>query len=294
MLKRNTSNALRHAESATVLATWAQLAYVQPDISWAPVSALIGAVEQESRLAETRLNQLLDQSDGLLGPLCDPLRANVGLHRWLSEEREEAYSDWLAWTLERLGRADLVMRVLGFTQSEFIAPISNEKVKVAREKHITAGRLDLDIRFGRKAMLVVEVKKTFGEEAATAKQAGYDEWIDCECEIHNLIKIPPRLLVLDDSEEVRHGFTRLRWTDLCIELRSALPELLARSRETPGGSLVEAAMVVAFIAAVEQNLLHLSAPGASLGDADWLLFGTTCGHLEKFLERLKGNGKVAG
>src|SRR6185312_11530504 len=93
LMKRNSLKEEKRADSAAVLARWAELAYLQPATSWTAVAALISAVEQESRRAEKRLNELLDQSDRLLRPLGDPLRANVGLHRWLRAEREEAYSD---------------------------------------------------------------------------------------------------------------------------------------------------------------------------------------------------------
>lgn len=290
MRKTKPSIERQRAESTAVLATWAQLASLQPTISWVPVSSLIDTVERESEAAELSLNYLLDRADESFRPLADPLRANVVLHRWLSKEREEAYSDWLAWTLERLRRADLVLRVLGFTQSDLFASIANEVVTVVREKHIATGRLDLDIRFGHKAMLVVEVKKSLGEDAVTAKQVGYDAWIDRECQIHNLVKIPPRLLVVDDSEEVRHGFTRLRWADVCIELRTAVSDLLAHGHETTRGAVIEAAMMAAFIAAIEQNLLHFRSPSTVLTDADRLLFGSTCAHLQRFIRRLKHNG----
>jgi len=42
------------------------------------------------------------------------------MHRWL--EKENSYSDWLAWVLERLHDAKAVLKVLGIPDGEFDLP----------------------------------------------------------------------------------------------------------------------------------------------------------------------------
>jgi len=35
------------------------------------------------------------------------------MHRWLADDREESYSDWLAWVIEQIKMPELVFRVFG-------------------------------------------------------------------------------------------------------------------------------------------------------------------------------------
>jgi hypothetical protein len=72
-------------------------------------------LEAAARYADDRtdvLKRLLDQSDARLDPLRDPLRMTFSLHRWMADDREEAYSDWLAWVLTELASPERIGRVL--------------------------------------------------------------------------------------------------------------------------------------------------------------------------------------
>jgi hypothetical protein len=96
----------------------------------------------------------------------DPLLSDLGLHRWLAKDREEAYSDWFAWALEQLGDARAVLRVLGVEDQEFTSLRPETRYQIEREAFVKEGapgregRIDLLIRFGEpeQALLGVEVK----------------------------------------------------------------------------------------------------------------------------------------
>ena len=98
--------------------------------------------------------------------LCEPLLADAGLNRWLKKEREEAYSDWLAWILEQLQTSD-VLKVLGLSE---IAVCSNLHFRVQREYYIPAGRLDLLLTLDDSIVVIIEVKKSSAEAADTEKK----------------------------------------------------------------------------------------------------------------------------
>lgn len=220
---------------------------------------------------ESQLGELVNASDENLRriSLCEPLRADVGLNRWLRREREEAYSDWLAWILEQLQPAD-VLEILGITEPEIVSS-SQSRFHVEREYYITGGRLDLLLTSGASVMVIIEVKKYSAEVADTQKQGGYYEWL----ERRNFPQRRAFLLVPDAAEEKYENFSRLLWGDVCIRLRRLLPHLVKRI-----GS-VKSAMFVAFISAVETNLLGLVAPTPEADAVERLSYGRTVEHLQK-------------
>src|SRR4051812_41890360 len=79
--------------------------------SWEAVKKLIAVAQAKQAVDAQRLRALLEESNKLLDPLADPLTLDLGLHRWLAGEREEAYSDWLQWVVQQLGRPDRVFRL---------------------------------------------------------------------------------------------------------------------------------------------------------------------------------------
>ena len=83
-----------------------------PRPDWSAVDALISAAKPRLKEDARDLRELLDRSRNRL-KMTDPLVCDLGVHRWLSAEREESYSDWLAWALERLKDAAAVLRLLG-------------------------------------------------------------------------------------------------------------------------------------------------------------------------------------
>ncbi|MGB8065297.1 MAG: PD-(D/E)XK nuclease family protein [Candidatus Sulfotelmatobacter sp.] len=202
--------------------------------------------------------------------------ADVGLNRWLTEEREEAYSDWLEWILGQLqqlpGKAANILAVLGIADSEIVAGCESGEFKIKREYYLQWGRLDLLLTIEDFLMVVIEVKKYSAEASDTAKQRGYYEWLRKQHSRH----LKALLLVPDAAELEYENFSRLLWDDVCIRLRRLLPEI------QEGLGPVKAAMFVAFISAVETNLLNLVAPEHA-DSVERISYARTIKHIEKYL-----------
>lgn len=132
-------------DQAAILRIWAELApKVDSDHTWVPVRAMIDAAKLQARELGSQLEALLDKSDDALRPLCDPLRAEIGVHRRSRGEREESYSDWLEWTLAHIDKAEEVLRVLGIVDEAFVELLRDVPFQVSREEVIPGGRLDKD------------------------------------------------------------------------------------------------------------------------------------------------------
>jgi hypothetical protein len=90
------------------LRTWAEIgrllqtARPKEHANWATVSRLIDAAKPKLKAEGRELGRLLDESRRQLYPYGDPFDLDLGMHRWLSEDREEAYSDWLQWLVEQI------------------------------------------------------------------------------------------------------------------------------------------------------------------------------------------------
>jgi hypothetical protein len=241
---------------------------------------MIRVADAEAQKLESQLNRLVNDSDESLRriSLCEPLRADAGLNRWLKKEREEAYSDWLLWILEQLqqrqdGAAD-VLKVLGITDPEIVASSRSRAFNMKREYFIPAGgRLDLLLTLDKSVMVIVEVKKYSAETADTEKQKGYYEWLEKQDFRHRRAL----LLAPDAAEDKYENFSRLLWADVCVRLRRLLPELCTRIGP------VKTAMFVAFISAVETNLLDFVVPTAQTDGVERLFYARTIEHLEKYL-----------
>jgi len=60
---------------------------------------------------------------------------DLGLHRWLQESCEEAYSDWLAWILGQLNTSDEIIKLfLAEDSNELLQKCNGEEAKIVREK----------------------------------------------------------------------------------------------------------------------------------------------------------------
>jgi hypothetical protein len=223
-------NSQHITESAEILRSWASL--TRPELfSWDPVLEMIRIAEAEAQKLESQLTQLVGASDKALQAisLCDPLLAHAGLNRWLKKEREEAYSDWLAWSFEQLSALD-ILHVLGIAEPEIVASVQSHAFKIEREFYIPDGRLDLLLTLESFLMVIIEVKKYSADTADTAKQAGYHNWLELQ---NSFCQRRGFLLTTDAGEEKYENFSALRWGDVCIRLRRLLPKLrtLRRSSE---------------------------------------------------------------
>jgi len=257
------------AEFVSTLRTWATLS-VPAQSSWSPVGRMIQKAEAEATKLESGLLALVNASDARFRSISlrDPLVVDAGLNRWLREDREEAYSDWLAWILQQLTAME-VFRILGIDDSELPVNAGSNKLSVEREYFISAGRLDLLLTLDQSVLIVVEVKKSSAENAETAKQAGYFGWLHSQP--HGYRK--GLLLITDASEEDYEQFSPIRWSDLCLRLRDLLLRLETNL------DLVKKAMILAFVSAVETNLLNLVVPPAD--EVQRLFYAKTVEYLKK-------------
>jgi len=201
-----------------------------------------------------QLKVLLDKSDRKLHPLTDPLRTDFAVHRWLAADREEAYSDWLAWIVGQIVDPAAVFRLFGVKNAPGdIKDWQHIPPKVRREDWIPEGhpdqegRLDLYIQFETKASIMVEIKKWDADSADTDKNTGYMASLKSRTQ-----PCFPILLATDGQQEQYEGFHFRSWDKFCVTLRRLVPRLINEK------GLIVAALVLAFIGAVEQNLLGFS------------------------------------
>jgi hypothetical protein len=242
---------------------------------WEPARRMIETAQGWFELEGKRLSELLDESDRRLDPFKDPLRADFGTHRWLKPQREEAYSDWLAWILERLESAERIFRVLGINQPEAIARCGEAKAEVKRERVVAEGhqghqgRMDIVVLFLGIAVIGVEVKPGLADRADIAKHRGYGRWLEGRQE-----RYKPKILIAakGDRKEYNH-FALREWAGVCVDLR----EIALSLRDQ--GNFILAAMTLAFVGAVERNLLGLGAPDGRVFDA------RTGDHVQSWLKK---------
>lgn len=250
------------AKHAVSLSNWAAIGrnIREPSkiyVRWEKSSGLIVAAFKYANIKAQRLKNLIEKSEQFIYPLQEPLKTNFSLHRWLARDREEAYSDWLAWVFSELKSAERIARVLyedlTLLPEEFL--LCKEHCTSEREVWIPtghkgrSGKLDCVLRFGKDAIIVLEVKVIGADSADTIKQAGYRQWLEEQSET---IKLQPILIATSgDQQKEYEGFKLLHWRDLCKNLRNILPEIIKESR------LTSAAIIAGFVSAVEQNLLGL-------------------------------------
>lgn len=162
--------------------------------SWQAADDLLTAAKQADRSASGALAESLDLSNRALDPLADPLATEFGAHRWLSSEREEAYSDWFGWILEQIGDSGRVLRLLGVQDRKLLQACSPEEPLINREVRIPDGRPDLVVEFGNRLMVIVEIKtKPFDRVAVRDQLTRYARWIPDPGIHHNRLSVilPP-------------------------------------------------------------------------------------------------------
>lgn len=251
-------------EASKTLRLWAMhgeavlIAQSKQPVDWAPVQAFIKAVQPVLKLEQERLSDLLDKSKKILRPFDDPLRINLGAHRWLKSEREEAYSDWLGWIVEQIETSSLIFPVFGLQDKES-SKLYPGAATAGREKSIPgtdSGRTDLELRFDENEAILVEVKNV---DIDSIPKEQLKEQL--EKYANALPKFKHRVLLAPSGQQASYAanFKLRRWQDVCMELRRIVPILCKDSR------MIQAAMILAFVGAVEQNLLDFP------GDLDRVL-----------------------
>jgi hypothetical protein len=273
------SSLLRRWAKLGTMVTAARLAHRR---DWAPAQRMIEAARERLLWESERLRDLLQQSNAALAPLEDPLLTDFGTHRWLSEAREEVYSDWLMWIAQQLQTPERVFRLFGIAvPCDVTTPLTVQReLPVPRGHDNQSGRLDFVARYAGQAIIVVEVKKGGADAADTDKQRGYMEWLKRQPEPREH-KHAILLVTAADCEDY-HCFRPFLWSSLCIKLRQMVPELCKDRRS------VVAAMILAFVGAVEQNLLRFSAqPVQFIYKGQNLILSSEIGtHIKKSFEGL--------
>lgn len=231
---------------------------------------------------QIHITDLLKTADQRLAPFADPFRLLFSANRWLDlrRDREESYSDWLAWLLERMESPEEILRIFNLEDTDFAIAVRNKKPKVCREKpfRIASGerkRLDIIVEFGDRYILLVEVKIRALEVAGGAENLPiYRHWLEghtSDAKGRRAI-----LLVPAPMEPPCSGWQVCSWEQVSLNLR-----LLAKECAAAGSSrLLLAAMLLCFSGAVEQNVLGY-ATGETISAPQTALY------LEQFLERIR-------
>jgi hypothetical protein len=249
--------------AARLLELWAELyregAFCPflPFISWQAADDLVGVAKAADRLARDGLTESLAISNQAFGPLADPLAIDFGVHRWLSSEREEAYSDWLAWILTQIADPRRILKLFGVQDENLLEECALEEPKIKRESNTDVGRPDLVVWFGNRLLVVIEIKtKWFDEIGVNAQLIGYAKWAKDQRQPSRRFFVPVEFASFDPPA----GFKSLPWRELALRLRKLALEWIQESTmgRLNGSYLVSAAMTLAFCGAVEQNLLRFS------------------------------------
>jgi hypothetical protein len=168
---------------------------------------------------------------------------DFGLHRWLEGEREEAYSDWLAWILGHLS-ASAVFFILKLPDDGVLERCAPHCPVLAREAPVPGGRTDLLVRFGDVALTLIELKKGMPTDLEQLER--FLLWFKDQPE--ELL----RPVIICHGEDVERGDFLVRsWHGVSQRLRS---EAKAQKDAQP----IVATMILGFAGAVEQNLAGLS------------------------------------
>jgi hypothetical protein len=273
--------AIRH------LAAWANRLQPQNDaVGSNPrvLMQLVGVAQRTGTQAIQNFQSVIRRSSETLSPLGEPVTAlDFSEHRWVAGHREEAYSDWLQWILVQATPVE-VLRVFDLDQPGMISACSECAVNVVRERCVlqghegSSGRLDLVIQLGDVALVVVEVKLTDAESADTEKGTGYRRSI--EVDPNDKRRKEFVILVLDAADKDYCGFKPRLWSDVCIELRLMAVQLCKQTL------YLRAAVILAFVSAVEQNLLNLRPKHRATDDevTAALRLPPVTDHIARFLE----------
>lgn len=246
--------------------------------AWEPVDQVVQAARRVWDAQASRVRALIEESNQRHRPLRDPLLIGLGLHRWLSTEREEAYSDWLEWIIKQLPGPD-VLGLFGIDvpvgAARAAGTFSTKREEWVKLDHWSSyKKLDLVIRYAASVLIVVEVKVTDAEQADTAKQREYAEWAKGQRIDHTRLVLLANAGAKPDYED----FRLVTWQHLCVKLRRVLPELIRSAKM----DIVQAALTLAFVGAVEQNLLGFPGREALFGSDPAV--GLVVEHLKKALD----------
>jgi hypothetical protein len=235
---------------AGALRTWSEF-HVRPKRkppAWDSAHLLVQGAKILDHYAQQYLQDALARSDVELSPLAEPLKLNLGEHRWLSADREESYSDWLAWILQGISDSTEILRLFALSDDangELPGPVG----KIRREVWSEHGRTDIEVPIGKRALLLIEVKvQNTGSELPSQLERYAQKVTDQHVE--------RALLVLLGTEAPEPNlplfeFKFTDWRTLCQRLRR-------HANRIKSSDLLRAAAILIFCGAAEQNLLGFS------------------------------------
>jgi hypothetical protein len=172
----------------------------------------------------------------------------LGEHRWLAADREESYSDWLAWILQGISDSTEILRLFALSDEasgELPGPVG----KIRREVWSEHGRTDIEVPIGKRGLLLIEVKiQNTGSELPSQLERYAQKVTDQH--------VGRALLVLLGTEAPEPSlplfeFKFTDWRTLCQRLRRY-------ANRIKSSDLLRAAAILIFCGAVEQNLLGFS------------------------------------
>lgn len=234
-----------------LLSRWGSLgrALSQEKLSWSCTRGFKDAGVSYLHEKEIIYKRLLKKSGRRFGQLGDPFEVDLGLHKWLLDAREEAYSSWLAWVLMQLCERKSVEEVFSINLDySFDGPIRCELEEWVNEGHVgQSGRIDILVYFNEMPALLIEVKVGDADDADTGKQTGYAKAFGRKKTSGKSVQ---KLLLARSGEKNKYegGFVLKKWDQICVNLRRLLPSLDL--------NVTHKALILAFIAAVEQNIAH--------------------------------------
>jgi hypothetical protein len=211
---------------------------------------MIRAAQPMLKFEAGRLCELLEESNRLLKPLADPFCTDFGAHRFWRHSNEMVYSDWLAWIVHEIGEPDVVLGLFGLGEADSNRKHQGGVLSAEREYEIPGGRLDVYILRRECPVALVEVKLGTPEDSDLTSLLIYKRWFENKLQS----SANGRLVLLAGAGEKTHydGFRLLTWSDLCLRLRTAARSLISNKK------IMLAGVVLAFVGAVEQNLLEFS------------------------------------
>ncbi len=217
--------------------------------SWDSAHLLVRSAMVLNDYALAHLQEALASSNAKLAPLGEPLRLNLGKHRWLSADREESYSDWLAWILQGMSGSAEILPLFALDHEdheEASGPIGI----IRREVWSKYGRTDIEVPLGKRDFMLIEVKvRNTGSEVSSQLKRYAEMFAVRHVERPILILLGTEAPEL--SPDLFFGFTFTGWETLCQRLR----QYANRVKESES---LRAAAILIFCGAVEQNLLGFS------------------------------------
>jgi len=214
-------------------------------VSWDSAQLLLKRADGLDRYAREHLEDACACSATELSPLGEPLELNLGDHRWLSSDREESYSDWLAWIFQGMAAVE-ILPLFGFVDKAMIDALGQVE-SIRREEWSEHGRTDIEVRFGKRGLLLVEVKIQNPGSELHSQLRRYKEMVAKE-------RVDRELLVLLGTEAPELNiapFEFTAWRELCQRLRRY-------AMQVKQSNMLRAAAILIFCGAVEQNLFGLS------------------------------------